>query len=380
MKRILITGGTGVIGSALVPEALRDPGTTVDLLIRADGESHLEERLRRLFGFWQFDPDGGLDRQRVTAHRGDVCAEQFGLDAARYDKLARSVTHVVHCAGNVRMNQSLDDAKRDAVGSAEQILAFCDRAAGAGAFSKLEYVSTVGVAGRTAGTVPERFLDAPPGFHNTYENAKWEAEEILRSGIGQGLAATIHRPSMVVGDSRSGRVRRFQVFYYLAELFTGHATWGFVPATGDARLDLVPCDYVARAIMHCCDDADSAGRVLHHCSGPDGAAPISELSVQLREMLAPYRRSQKRVRVMSHKVLRGAIPLIALLVPPAARRRLKALPYFLDYLDETQTFTNTESRRYFDQAGIALPSINSYLGAVVKYYCEMTFGQVRQAA
>ena len=52
-----------------------------------------------------------------------------------------------------------------------------------------------------------------------------------------GLPATIHRPSMVVGDSQTGKVIHFQVFYHLCEFLSGRRTLGIVPDTGDAALD-----------------------------------------------------------------------------------------------------------------------------------------------
>lgn len=44
---------------------------------------------------------------------------------------------------------------------------------------KIEFVSTVGVGGRTHGTVPEEWLHGRREFHNTYEQAKAEAEQVV---------------------------------------------------------------------------------------------------------------------------------------------------------------------------------------------------------
>ena len=52
-------------------------------------------------------------------------------------------------------------------------------------------------------------------FHNTYEQAKAEAEEYLYPFMAdERLPITIHRPSMVVGDSMTGKAISFQVFYH----------------------------------------------------------------------------------------------------------------------------------------------------------------------
>ena len=128
--------------------------------------------------------------------------------------------------------------------SARGIVSFSDACAQHGAFEKLEFISTVGVAGNMSGTVPERAFGEARTFRNSYEEAKAEAETLLLQQIERGLPATIHRPSMVVGDSRDGTIIQFQVFYYLCEFLSGRRTVGVVPETHDIRLDVVPVDYV----------------------------------------------------------------------------------------------------------------------------------------
>ena len=158
------------------------------------------------------------------------------------------MTHIIHAAGNVRLNQTWSAAKRSAVDSARSILDFSKACQQNGQFRKLEMISTVGVAVATPGLIRERLYDNPRHFRNTYEAAKAEAETLVWAALCEGLPGTIHRPSMIVGDSRTGRIRQFQVFYHLSEFLTGRKTWGVVPETNDAKLDIVSVDYVAQAI------------------------------------------------------------------------------------------------------------------------------------
>lgn len=76
----------------------------------------------------------------------------------------------------------------------------------------MEAVSTVGVGGRYYGALPEQWLNTPRNFHNTYEQSKAEAEIILKTEVDQGMPITVHRPSMIVGDSQTGRILNFQIF------------------------------------------------------------------------------------------------------------------------------------------------------------------------
>ena len=249
VRTVMVTGATGAIGSVARQYLLGEESTEVRLLIRARSRAHLDERLNELYRFWDIDPQNRCVSGRVEALAGDVTLPRLGLDDSGYQRLAEETTHVVHSAGNVKLNRPLDEARRSAVDGARQIVSFVDACAKNGGFQKLEFVSTVGVAGNMAGTVPERRFSEPRSFRNSYEAAKAEAETFVLQEIDRGLPATIHRPSMVVGDAHDGKIIQFQVFYYLCEFLSGRRTAGIIPDAGDIRLDIIPVDYVARAIQ-----------------------------------------------------------------------------------------------------------------------------------
>ncbi|RIK75039.1 MAG: hypothetical protein DCC67_15800 [Planctomycetota bacterium] len=230
---VLLTGGTGVVGAALVPElAAKKQDVVIHLLVRARDESDLARRADELHGYWR-SCGQPIDPGRTRFYRGDVTQPRLGLDDRDYAALSACVTHVIHSAGNVRLNESLADARRSAVDSARHIVEFARRGLQQGVLGKVDALSTIGVAGRLRGIVPERRLTERRSFRNTYEAAKAEAEELLWREIDAGMPLTIHRPSMVVGDSRTGRAIRPQVFRYLADFLSGRRTGGFLrPSAG----------------------------------------------------------------------------------------------------------------------------------------------------
>ncbi|HMY06620.1 MAG TPA: SDR family oxidoreductase, partial [Accumulibacter sp.] len=69
MKHYFITGATGAIGSALVPELLADSTTQVTLLLRAKSDEELNTRVDELHRFWQIAPTDTANRSRVRALR-----------------------------------------------------------------------------------------------------------------------------------------------------------------------------------------------------------------------------------------------------------------------------------------------------------------------
>lgn len=329
MKRHFITGATGAIGSALVPILLQEPDNHLTLLLRAGSPDELAQRLESLYTFWQIGADDRQTREHVRALSGDVTLPEFGLDAADYRQLCAECTHIVHSAGNVRMNLPIEQARRSSVDSARHVIALARACA---KLEKVELVSTVGVGGRTHGQVPEQWLNHARGFHNTYEQAKAEAEALVQEEVQRGLPLTVHRPSMVVGDSTSGRIIHFQVFYHLCEFLSGRRTLGLAPKFGQARLDIVPADYVARIIAWSSTTTISSGRILHSCSGPDLALPLSPLRDRVRQAFSRAGRRLPPVIDLPTGVFRALLTGASLLMPAEARRAVRTLPVFLDYL------------------------------------------------
>lgn len=375
MRRIFLTGSTGTIGSAIVPRLLEASGDRVTLLIRASDDKELQRRLESMFAYWGI---GERDerRQRIAALRGDIELPAFGLDGPAYDELAENTTHVIHAAASVKLNMSIDQARATAVQPTRTMLELARRAADAGALRKLDMVSTVGVWGRTPGVMPERPLPEVRDFHNTYEQAKAEAERVIWQE-GTGLPITVHRPSMVVGESHSGRVIHFQVFYHLCEFLSGVRTYGVMPPLGETRLDTVPVDWVAEAIAWASRTPPTAGRIFHLCAGPDLATPLTELQAVVRTLWAERGRPLPPLRTVSQRLLQGAVPLIGALVGAKQRRALQALPPVLAYLAERQAFGNAETAPTLADAVLPVPAPAGYLRSVLSYYLDSVVSRKR---
>ena len=365
MSVYFLTGGTGVVGSAIAQQLLAERSGRITLLIRANSDGDLVARRDELLASWDLLTGAA---ERVSVVRGDTSLPRFGLDPAAFRRLASGCTHIIHCAAIVRMNLPLEEARRSAVEAARSVVALARE--GPGSLEKVEFLSTVGVGGRRDGPLPEHWINEPREFHNTYEHAKAEAEDYLRSELEAAFPITVHRPSMVIGDSRTGRIARFQVFYHLAEFLTGRRTRGVSPSLGRTKLDLVPVDYVARAVVWSSQQASTAGRILHLCAGPAGAIPLIKLRASVRGRFAAAGIRLPPTITVPAPLLRSALPVLSLVVPRQARRALETLPVFLDYLAEDQSFQNTDTSALLDAVGIRLPPVADYLDRVLDYYLD----------
>ncbi len=372
VRTVLVTGATGVVGSALVPLLLREPETRVRLLVRADSDERLRERLAGLLDYWQLGSRAAelLGSGRLRALRGDACRPRMGLADLEREELIGEITHLVDAVGNVKFNQPMAEARAGAMGAVRSAVELARAAQARGRFVKLDWVSTVGVAGCMPGLLREEPVRAARQFHNTYEATKAEAEDFLLAEMARGLPATIHRPSMVIGDSASGRVIHFQVFYHLCEFLSGRRTCGLLPDFGGFKLDVVPADYVAAAIGASIASPEASGRILHLCSGPARALALDACGDLFRSLLAARGGRLPAIRRIRRRWLRLVLPIVVRVVPGRAGRALRTLPHFLNYLEEAQAFDNSRTCRFLEGRGVALPHPEEYLGRVLGWYLD----------
>lgn len=366
MREVFLTGATGTIGSALVPRLLADGSTRVRMLLRAADPADLERKTASMLAFWGYAP-GDSNARRIRALHGDIVMPDLGLSPHDREEVAAACTHIIHCAASVNLRMALQQARDTAVTPTRAILALGRQCLATGVLRKIDLVSTVGVWGRSPGLMPERRLTEVASFHNTYEAAKSEAERVVWDE-GEGLPITVHRPSMVVGDQITGRVVHFQVFYHLCEFLSGQRTFGVIPGLGNKALDVIPVDWVAKAIDWASGHPETAGAIFHLCSGPAGALPLEHLQQQVRAAWGRRGHRLPRLKPVSRTLLRALVPMIGAVAGAKARRALRALPPILEYLSEDQAFDNVQSARTFAEAGLPVPSVADYLAPVLDYY------------
>jgi thioester reductase-like protein len=273
---VFLTGGTGQVGAALLPRLLCGPNQRVLALVRARDPGHLERRRQEL-GALLPDDDA---RSRLRVIQGDIGREDLGLSLADRDAVEAVATSILHCAASVRFDLPLEEARQENVIATGRILDLGRRLHRRGGLVRVDHVSTAYVAGDRRGRVLEGERDVGQGFRNTYERTKCEAEgEVLRAGEA-GLPVTIHRPSIIVGDSRSGATRTWNVLYWPLKIYT-RGWWRWFPGSPETRVDVVPVDWVADTILALRARPESLGRTFHVAAG-DEAPTVESLVATVR--------------------------------------------------------------------------------------------------
>jgi thioester reductase-like protein len=233
MGDVLLTGATGFVGRELLARLLERGDRHVHALVRAADDVRAARRLP--------------PHDRLTAWAADVERPGLGLPAARAEELVERVSTVIHCAASVSFSLGLEDSRRVNVHGTRRMLELAERCARRGdGLERFSYVSTAYVAGAHRGDFTEDDLDVGQRFRNAYERSKFEAERLVRERAG-GLPVQVMRPSIVVGDSRTGWTSSFNVLYPPLRALAGGALPA-LPARRRAPVDMVPVDYVADSI------------------------------------------------------------------------------------------------------------------------------------
>lgn len=369
MNTYFITGATGVLGSAVAKELLADSQNRLVLLVRAEDNVALQKRAEWLMTSLGIDASIA---DRISFVQGDVELKELGLPSVEFAKLGEQVTHIIHSAASVRMNHPLERARLASVTATKHMLELAQLSWKNSLLKKMEVVSTVGVGGKRREPLPERWLDEPREFHNTYEQSKAEAEAILKMEVERGLPVTVHRPSMIVGNSLTGYVLHFQIFYFLLEFITGRRTWGVIPDVSDRYVDTIPVDYVARVISWSSKNISTTGKILHLCAGPDNATSLEKARVMAHQKFREMGLSVPQERILPSAGFKLLVNSILPFLPRKIRRSVGALPVFLNYT-KNQAFTNTETCEMLRNVGLVLPCPDQFLNPVMDYYLSATY-------
>src|SRR4029077_3169660 len=271
---IFLTGSTGYIGAHVASILLEGHTDRLNLLVRAKTEQEANERLWHALqlhlGFAEFQD--ALET-RISIFRGDLTEPHFGLDKVEYTRLVGTTESVIHCAASLNRKSEKSCLNVNLRGTLEvaQLARHAHDAHGLRRFSE---VSTVAVAGQRSNELvtEDSAIDWERSDYDPYARTKKFCEHMIRELLPD-VQRTIFRPSIVLGDSRRPETTQFDMvraFVFLAGL-------PVLPFRPNDKLDIVPVDYVADAIVTLHLKPNPAHEIYHLSSGTSSET-FSELT------------------------------------------------------------------------------------------------------
>lgn len=287
---IFVTGSTGFLGSYVVTGLLQGHSDRLALLIRAKNRQAALERLWHAMqlhvDFAQFQ---ALVADRIDIFLGDLTSDHFGLADDDYDRLVKSTDSIIHIAASLNRRSEKTCLNVNLRGTLE-VLKLGRAAQDHHGLRRISDVSTSAVAGERQGEniLEDSSIEWGRRDYDPYARSKKFCEHMLHELLPE-VPQTVFRPSIVMGDSRHPFTTQFDMvraFVYLARL-------PVIPLHPDWRVDIVPADYVAKAIVALHQRDKLEHNIFHLSSGADSRTArqlTSELRIHgkpLRCMLMP---------------------------------------------------------------------------------------------
>lgn len=269
MKRILMTGATGFIGSHLL---LRAAGIhAVSALVRSrEGEpprDRLESALTKAACSYRPIADTTGLADRIDVVTGDLDAPRLGMPDAARAALA-GVEEIWHVGANLHPFDDEHCASQVNVDGTRHLLELAQELG----VRRFVMVSTAYVAGTMDGRVPEA-LHRPASYNNDYERSKAEAEHLAQQFCAEhGIALDILRPSVVVGPraskttggSRTGLYGLMRELQRLARA-ARRAGMDVLDLPGrEGRINFVPVDDMLDDFLAIAAETAAPGCRVHH--------------------------------------------------------------------------------------------------------------------
>jgi thioester reductase-like protein len=194
---ILIIGGTGFIGKRLV-HSLSLQGQRLFVLVRSEGL----EKAKQTF----------QDLKDVTFIPGDIEKTDLLTDFNSATEILTQIDCVIHLAAIYELDVSYEDAYMKNVMGTLNVLKFLRR------LNHLKYFhffSTYAVNQLMTGIIKENDLIKENSiFSDYYAKTKNIAEHLVRKRVSKTYQTIIHRPGIIVGNSKTGQRDKDNGPYY----------------------------------------------------------------------------------------------------------------------------------------------------------------------
>ena len=208
----LISGATGLLGRYLLRD-LTLAGRPVAVLARPTRRISAEDRIEAIMQRW--DVETGQTLTRPVVLEADLCEPNLGLTEADVAWVAHNCETFVHSAASLSFIATSSESEpwRSNVGGTQNVLDLCKQTG----IRNLHHVSTAYVCGLRSGRVMEEDVDVGQESANDYEKSKLAAEKMVRSAEHIDNL-TVHRPAIIIGDSKTGFTNTFHGFYAALQL------------------------------------------------------------------------------------------------------------------------------------------------------------------
>lgn len=354
-----VTGGTGFIGRNLIDQLLMRRGT-IYVLVRRGSKKKFNHLLSQRW------PN---HKKRLVAVTGDLTRDALGIGKADRERLDGKIRHFFHLAAVYDLSAGPEEQEagniqgtRNAIRFAEEIRAGC-----------FHHTSSIAAAGLYPGVFREDMFDEASGLEHPYFRTKHESEGLVRTSCS--IPWRIYRPGIVVGHSRTGEIDKIDGPYYFFKLIQKLRRMlpPWVPTLGleGGRINIVPVDFVARAMDHIAHKPKLDGHCFH-LTDPDPKRIGEVLNLFAAAANAPLMTMRIDARLFNY--IPGAVKQGLSMLPPVRRIVNQTLGNLgipkdiLAFVNYPTKFDTREAERALKGSGISVPPLEDYAWVLWDYW------------
>jgi thioester reductase-like protein len=308
-----------------------------------DRARHEIDRIAQLTGRWPED---------FQIVEGDITQPALGLKSSDLDLARRETTRVFHLAALYDLAIEREPAMRVNVGGTRNVLEFTRSLP---SLRHFHHVSTCYVAGKREGEIMERELRHDAGYRNFYEESKYLSELEVEAVKGE-LPVTIHRPSVVCGDSKTGETVKYDgVYYLILYLLRWPSASSINIGNYEVSLNLVPVDFVVDAMAALAFDEKAIGATIQL------ADPVPLSTNELFNTIASSVNGKRSRITAPAKLVR-----FFLMLPPSPK--ITGLPHSaVPYFFVKQLYDTRQAQNLLAPHGIKCPPFETYVNKIVDF-------------
>ena len=353
-----VTGGTGFIGHNLINLLLKRRGK-VYVLVRKSSI----ERLEQLKSRW------GSAAKKIVPVTGDLTRPYLGIPPAMRKKLEGKIDHVFHLAAIYDLSADAASQEVANIKGTQHAVRFAEAVKA----KRFHHVSSIAAAGLYPGTFSEDMFEEATGLDNPYFRTKHDSEGLVRQKCK--IPWRIYRPGIVVGDSETGEIDKIDGPYYFFKLIQKmrRAMPSWMPTIGleGGRLNIVPVDYVVKAMDHLAHLPRQDGKCFHLTDPrPKRIGEVLNLFAQAAH--APQMSMRVDARLFNY--IPGMIKQGLMMLPPVRRIYREVLKDLgmpadvLKFINYPTKFDSRETQKLLKGSGITVPPLDDYAWRLWDYW------------
>ena len=353
-----VTGATGFIGRNLVERLLQREGT-IYVLVREGSKGRLEELQSR----W------GTDQERVVGIVGDLSQPGLGVSDEDVSRLRGSIDHLFHLAAIYDMTADAESQRIANVMGTRHMVEFAESIEA----GRVHMVSSIAAAGLYEGMWHEDMFDEAESLDNhPYFRTKHDSERVVREESGRPWR--VYRPGIVVGDSETGEMDKIDGPYYFFKLIRRlrgvMPQWMPMIGIEGREINLVPVDFVVRAMDHIAHQEGLDGRAFHLTD------PNPKTAGEVIDIFAGVAHAPQSSARIPPSAVEPFVPIV---------RALTALPPFdlvtdqvlsdlgiprpvLTYVNYPTSFDSRRAQAALAGTGIRVPPLEAYADKLWDYW------------